>query len=46
MLHGRELILIFESMVFGFCRMTGQEPPLYANLSKFSKANFFPGEEI
>ena len=33
-------------MVFGFCRLTAQTPPTYANLSKFSKANFFPGEQL
>lgn len=39
-LKNRELILIFESFVNGFCRMTGQPKPKPDYLSRYATERF------
>ncbi len=39
-LKNRELILIFESFVNGFCRMTGQQRPKPDYLSRYTMERF------
>lgn len=42
---GREFMLIYFSILFGYCRISGQKLPSFHTAEDFGEASFFPGEE-